>query len=159
MKKIKCILILIHAVTCLQAQVLNISYNQNGYVLQGKANMSTNAYALIAPNGDVCGFTASFEYVNDNILKMSVYNPTLYGYIPATYYPYENGTCEVYVQEGCVGKGQWSAERGEVSFKGKCCNGTVGCSCTGFVPITDGYEWQKEYCKKCGHKRSEHKCK
>ncbi len=44
----------------------------------------------------------------------------------------------------------------EISFRGKHCSGTVGCDCSGFSPITNGYEWQKEYCKKCGHKKSCH---
>ena len=40
---------------------------------------------------------------------------------------------------------------------GKHCTYTVGCDCSGFSPITDGDEWQKEYCKRCGHKKSYHK--
>lgn len=40
---------------------------------------------------------------------------------------------------------------------GKYCTGSVGCSCPGFSPITNGDEWQKAYCKHCGHKRSCHK--
>ena len=41
--------------------------------------------------------------------------------------------------------------------QGKHCTYTVGCDCSGFSPITDGDEWQKEYCKRCGHKKSYHK--
>lgn len=44
-----------------------------------------------------------------------------------------------------------------VSCQGKHCTGTVGCSCSGFSPITNGKEWQKSYCKHCGHHRSYHK--
>lgn len=44
-----------------------------------------------------------------------------------------------------------------VSCQGKHCTGTVGCDCTGFSAITDGKEWQKSYCKKCGHHKSYHK--
>ena len=44
-----------------------------------------------------------------------------------------------------------------VSFKGSHCSGTVGCSCPGFDPITDGYVWQQSYCKHCNHKKSSHK--
>lgn len=44
----------------------------------------------------------------------------------------------------------------EISFRGKHCSGSVGCDCSGFDPITDGFEWQKSYCKHCGHKRSCH---
>lgn len=43
------------------------------------------------------------------------------------------------------------------SFQGKHCTGTVGCDCPGFEPITDGKEWEKAYCKHCGHKKSCHK--
>lgn len=43
------------------------------------------------------------------------------------------------------------------SFKGKKCNGSVGCDCPGFSPITNGKEWQKSYCKHCGHKKSNHR--
>lgn len=44
----------------------------------------------------------------------------------------------------------------EISFRGKHCSGSVGCDCPGFSPITDGAEWEKSYCKHCGHKRSSH---
>lgn len=144
-------------------QELAISFNQNGYMYSGIAYVESNTYALQSPNGQVCGFSASFEVVGNNTIKMYVFNPTLNGYIPATYYLYENGACEVYVQ-GYIFKGNWyvkesgsAAIGGNVSFRGKCCNGTVGCSCTGFQPITDGKEWEKSYCKKCGHKKSNHK--
>lgn len=43
------------------------------------------------------------------------------------------------------------------SFQGKHCNGTVGCNCPGFSPITNGEIWQREYCRHCGHKKSYHK--
>ena len=41
--------------------------------------------------------------------------------------------------------------------QGKHCSGTVGCDCSGFSPITNGKEWQKSYCKHCGHKKSCHR--
>ena len=44
-----------------------------------------------------------------------------------------------------------------VAVQGKHCSGTVGCSCTGFDPITNGDVWQQAYCKHCGHKKSCHK--
>ena len=44
-----------------------------------------------------------------------------------------------------------------VSFKGKHCSETVGCSCPGFEPITNGDVWQQSYCKHCNHKKSSHK--
>ena len=55
----------------------------------------------------------------------------------------------------------WECEMTETkpnqpSFKGKVCTGSVGCDCTKFVPITDGEVWEQNYCKECGHKRSEH---
>ena len=40
---------------------------------------------------------------------------------------------------------------------GKRCNGTVGCSCSGFSAITNGKVWQTAYCKRCGHHRSCHR--
>ena len=43
-----------------------------------------------------------------------------------------------------------------ICCEGKKCSGTVGCSCSGFSPITDGKEWQKSYCRKCGHHKSYH---
>lgn len=46
---------------------------------------------------------------------------------------------------------------GNISFRGKRCNGSVGCDCPGFEPITDGKEWQKSYCRHCNHKKSSHK--
>ena len=47
--------------------------------------------------------------------------------------------------------------RSNVTFRGKHCTGTVGCSCSGFSPITNGDVWQQAYCKHCGHKKSCHK--
>lgn len=44
-----------------------------------------------------------------------------------------------------------------VASEGKHCNGSVGCDCRGFRPITNGKEWQKSYCKDCGHHRSNHR--
>jgi hypothetical protein len=44
-----------------------------------------------------------------------------------------------------------------VSCQGKHCTGTVGCNCPGFYPITSGKEWQKSYCKYCGHHKNYHK--
>lgn len=44
-----------------------------------------------------------------------------------------------------------------VAVQGKHCTGTVGCSCSGFSPITNGDVWQQAYCKHCGHKKSCHK--
>jgi len=44
-----------------------------------------------------------------------------------------------------------------VHAQGKRCNGTVGCSCSGFSPITNGKVWQQSYCRRCGHHKSNHK--
>jgi len=44
-----------------------------------------------------------------------------------------------------------------VHAQGKKCNGTVGCDCTGFKAKTDGKEWEKSICKKCGHHKRYHK--
>ena len=45
----------------------------------------------------------------------------------------------------------------QVAMEGKHCNGTVGCNCPGFAPITNGEVWQQSYCRHCGHhKRCHH---
>ncbi len=44
-----------------------------------------------------------------------------------------------------------------MTMEGKHCNGTVGCSCSGFSPITNGEVWQQSYCKHCGHHKRCHK--
>ena len=44
-----------------------------------------------------------------------------------------------------------------LSFKGKHCSGTVGCSCPGFSPITNGTVYQQSICKNCKHAKSCHK--
>ncbi|MCM1372983.1 MAG: hypothetical protein NC113_07835 [Bacteroides sp.] len=44
-----------------------------------------------------------------------------------------------------------------VHSQGKYCSGTVGCNCSGFSPITNGEEWKKLYCRKCGHYKGYHK--
>ena len=44
-----------------------------------------------------------------------------------------------------------------MTLQGKRCTGSVGCSCSGFSPITNGEVWQQAYCKNCGHKKSCHK--
>lgn len=45
----------------------------------------------------------------------------------------------------------------QATSQGKHCSGTVGCDCSGFSPISNGKEWQKSYCKHCGHAKSCHK--
>lgn len=42
-------------------------------------------------------------------------------------------------------------------MEGKHCNGTVGCSCSGFKPITNQEVWKKSYCKNCGHHKNCHR--
>ncbi len=44
----------------------------------------------------------------------------------------------------------------EVSFRGKHCDGIVGCSCQGFEPMS-GEVWKRGHCKHCGHKKTFHK--
>ncbi len=50
-------------------------------------------------------------------------------------------------------------EATDASVQGTNCSGTVGCSCPGFSPITNGDVWQQSYCKHCNHKKSVHKKK
>lgn len=45
----------------------------------------------------------------------------------------------------------------QLSMQGTHCNGTVGCNCPGFSPITNGDVWQQAYCRHCGHKKGVHK--
>lgn len=92
---LSCIGLLTHA------QILSISFNQNGYMFYGEANVESNVYVLFAPDGSKCGFSASFSVIGENTIMMYAYNPTLYGYVPATYYLYENGACEISSQ-GCT---------------------------------------------------------
>ena len=44
-----------------------------------------------------------------------------------------------------------------VLCQGKHCTYTVGCDCSGFSPKTNGKEWEKSYCKRCGHHKKYHK--
>lgn len=44
-----------------------------------------------------------------------------------------------------------------VAAQGAHCNGTVGCGCSGFSPITGQEVWKSAYCKHCGHHRSNHR--
>lgn len=69
------------------------------------------------------------------------------------YVTYSNGQTVYWVCEETESKSY------SPSFKGKCCHGTVGCDCKGFVPTTDGDVWELEICKKCKHKKSAHTCK
>lgn len=45
----------------------------------------------------------------------------------------------------------------DVSSKGKHCSYTVGCDCSGFSPKTKGKEWEKSYCRRCGHHKKYHR--
>lgn len=45
----------------------------------------------------------------------------------------------------------------QLNMQGAHCNGTVGCNCRGFAPITNGAVWQQAYCRYCGHKKNSHK--
>ena len=49
------------------------------------------------------------------------------------------------------------ANASRMVVQGKHCSGSVGCSCSGFSPITNGKVWQQAYCKHCGHKKSSHR--
>jgi len=49
------------------------------------------------------------------------------------------------------------ADYAHESCRGKHCTYTVGCSCSGFAPKTNGKEWEKSYCKRCGHHKKYHK--
>ena len=44
-----------------------------------------------------------------------------------------------------------------VSCQGKHCTYTVGCDCSGLSPKTNEKEWEKSYCKRCGHHKKYHK--
>lgn len=50
-----------------------------------------------------------------------------------------------------------TTEQCHTHAEGQHCRGTVGCDCRGFSPINNGKEWQKEYCRHCGHKKSYHR--
>lgn len=50
-----------------------------------------------------------------------------------------------------------TTEQCHTHAEGQHCRGSVGCDCRGFSPITNGKEWQKEYCRHCGHKKSYHR--
>ena len=45
----------------------------------------------------------------------------------------------------------------QLNSHGAHCNGTVGCGCPGFSPITSGDVWQQSYCRHCSHHRRYHK--
>ena len=47
-------------------------------------------------------------------------------------------------------------EPSHLATQGAHCRGTVGCSCPGFAPITNGDVWQQAYCRHCGHRRMYH---
>lgn len=96
---------------------------------------------------------------------VSVYNP-YYGVYQQVAQPC--ATCNGYgflICRDCNGNGAFSCSRcsgrgyvqSNVSFKGKHCNGTVGCDCPGFDPITSGDLWEQSYCRHCSHKKSVHK--
>ena len=48
-------------------------------------------------------------------------------------------------------------EETHLECQGKHCTYTEGCDCSGFAPITGGDEWEKSYCKRCGHHKKYHK--
>lgn len=50
-----------------------------------------------------------------------------------------------------------STVHAHVSCQGKHCTYTVGCDCSGFSPKTNGKEWEKSYCQRCGHHKKYHK--
>lgn len=59
--------------------------------------------------------------------------------------------------KNCCSTHNHNALTTHMAAQGKYCTGSVGCSCTGFSPITKGEVWQQAYCKHCGHKKSCHK--
>lgn len=59
-------------------------------------------------------------------------------------------------EDGCCVKNH-DAFSSNVAVQGKHCSGTVGCSCPGFSPITNGDIWQEAYCRHCSHHRRYHR--
>ncbi len=47
-------------------------------------------------------------------------------------------------------------EPARIEMQGKHCRYTVGCSCPGFAPKTNGKEWERDYCRNCSHKKLFH---
>lgn len=72
---------------------------------------------------------------------------------------YKCATCNGYgvlICSHCGGSG-YVQNSPNINFKGKHCSYTVGCDCSGFAPKTNGDEWEKAYCKRCGHHKKYHK--
>lgn len=96
-----------------------------------------------------------------NMGTMMPSNSFIYG--PNTNWVWIKGEI-FYVVYGNGQTAQWtcpqtdpSVNRSNPTFTGKVCTETVGCDCTGFVPITDGAVWEQSICKKCNHKKRNHK--
>lgn len=94
------------------------------------------------------------------VVYQQVYNP-YYGIYQNV--QYRCASCNGYgtlICSSCGGRGYVetnNSNSSNISFKGKHCTYTEGCDCSGFSPKTDGDEWEKAYCRKCGHKKSYHK--
>lgn len=158
MKKLIIVTLLLIMSVCTHAQLTgSFSYGQDGHIYFTLTNPT--AYQIPVTWG-VSNFQTGEKRVNQG--AMAPYSNFVYGPNAGWIWmkdeifmvTYSNGQSQHWTcpqNDPSVGKSN------NPSFKGKHCRGTVGCACSGFEPITSGDLWQREYCRKCSHKKSYHK--
>lgn len=153
MKKNGLLLFLLLLSPMLFAQRINVVFTQAGITCRGSAG--GDYFVLQAPGHPLCTFDYDVRQ-NGSTYVMSVYNPRQRGFVPATYYLYQDGTMHV-VANGERYSGYWSYEEKQEtsssnpSFKGKrgSCNIRKH-NCPGYYDGNgDNY---CDYCYKNGYK-------
>ncbi len=94
MKRFILVLVFAMCSTTLFAQKITISFNQDGIKCSGI--VENGKYKLSATGTPTCVFDYKLERINDYTFKLYVYNPSRAGFIPATYFLYASGDCEVH---------------------------------------------------------------
>lgn len=86
------------------SQDIALSFIQGGMYCEGRT--ASNKYFLES-RGQICSFDASYAKAANGTIVMTVYNPSINGYIPAIYHLYPNNTLTVYVNGYAVATGSW----------------------------------------------------
>ena len=94
MKKLLLVLMLVMCSSTIFAQKITISFNQDGVKCSGI--VENGKYKLSAIGYPTCVFDYKMQQINDYTIKLYVYNPNRQGFVPATYYLYADGNCEVH---------------------------------------------------------------
>ena len=118
----------------LNSQTIDVSFVQNGVLCIGRAT-DGGGFVLKAQGYPSCAFDFYLTELENGIFRMNVFNPRQYGFVPAIYYLYPDGSLTVVANNNSY-YGNWSYhDDSNVSFKKKSTSCNIQSHhCSGFVP-------------------------